>query len=790
MGEYTIREILKRRSEETLRRIQQRRQWRQKHGKKGRWKWITGFLFLGLCLALAAYGVYLDGIVTKRFESGRWSLPARVYARPLELYPGMALGAAALERELRRLGYRKVDQPGEPGTYLASGETITFVTRPFRFWDGSQPALAVRAMFRGSELVSLGSAASGDALTLARLDPPLIGSIFPRQGEDRILVRLDEVPPLLRAMLIAVEDRRFYEHHGVDARALARATAANVEAGTIVEGGSTLTQQLVKNYFLGSERSFKRKFDEIIMALSLDLHYSKDEILEAYLNEIYLGQDGPRAIHGVGLASYFYFHKPVGELELHEAALLVALVRGPSHYDPRRQPERARERRDLVLDIAAEQGVIAPSVAERARARPLGVVARPPQGTSYYPAFMDLVKEQLKTDYEEERLYSEGLQIFTTLDPLAQLETESAVADAVTRVEQARGLPAGSLEAAAIVINAERGEVVAIVGGRNPRYPGFNRALTAVRPIGSLVKPFVYLRALSQPQRYTLATLVDDSPLEVGLPDGNVWRPVNDDGGFRGKVPLYEALAHSYNLPAVRVGLDIGVAAVVQQLNAAGFGRSVNAYPSLLLGAVAMSPFEVAQLYATLAAGGFRTRLSAIREVLAADGTPLERRSLIVEPAADPASVYLVNRALVLAVREGTGRPLGALLPEALVVAGKTGTTDDFRDSWFAGFSGDRTAVVWLGRDDNAPVGLTGASGALPVWGAVMRAVARHPFAPAPPESVVEIWVDRETGAPSREGCANAIALPFVAGSEPAGKPLCRDTLGSRAARLLREVFN
>lgn len=782
MGERTVREVLKRRSEETLRKLQIRR---DKHklikGRRRRGRKLL-VLLLALLVAAAGWTGWLAWRAQADFRAHQWTVPARVYARALELYPGRELSATALVAELRRLGYVASEYPEQAATYLARADRVTFITRPFRFWDGEQPSLTVTATFEGNRLNEL-RGASGEELFLVRLEPPLIGSLFPATGEDRILVKLDEVPPQLIDMLLAVEDRRFHEHFGVDPRAIARAAGANVAAGEITQGGSTITQQLVKNFYLTPERSFVRKANEAVMAIAIDLGFSKEEILEAYLNEVYLGQDGQRAIHGFGLASYFYFQKPLRELEAHEMALLVGLIRGPSLYDPRRHPERALERRNQVLAIAAETGALGAGIASDAARQALAVSEKPPQGTSYYPAFMEMLKDQLRREYDEYDLTAKGLQVFSTLDPIAQRAAEQALAEQLAGIERNRGLPAGSLEGAVVVTGIEGAEVHAVVGGREARFAGFNRALAAVRPIGSLIKPFVYYAALARPQAWTLVTAVDDSPVEVALPDGSVWKPTNYRNEYHGTVPLLEALTGSYNAATVRVGMQVGVAEVTAALRTAGFGRTPNPYPSVLLGAVTMTPVEVAQVYNTLAAGGFRSNLSTIREVLRADGTPLTRYPLEVSGALAPEPTYLVNRALQWVTRDGTAAAAGRALNVA--VAGKTGTTDDFRDSWFAGYSGDRLAVVWVGRDDNAPAQLTGASGALPVWTELMQDVARESFRPVKPAGVEEVWIDMRSGRRATEDCPTGRQLPFIAGSAPGGEPDCGGNFMDR----VRNIF-
>jgi penicillin-binding protein 1B len=617
------------------------------------WRWLRVTL-LALLLLVALFTLYLDWRVTDEFAGRRWSLPARVYARPLELYPGARISAAQLAQELRLLGYREGLAGDEPGHFERGGERLDLVTRPFAFWDGAQTALALRVEFRDGQLDALRERGSDAPLNLARLDPLLIGGIYPAHNEDRVLIKRAEAPPDLVNALLAIEDRQFYSHIGVDPRGVARAAVATV-SGKGVQGGSTLTQQLVKNFFLSPERTLRRKATEMLMALLLEVHYSKDEILEAYLNEIYLGQDRNRAIHGFGLAAHHYFGKSLARLTLAESALLVGLVKGPSLYDPHRHPNRALERRNLVLAEMRNLGSITPEQFLHAKAAPLGVADKPGMGTSPHPAFVELVRRQLRQDYDESDLRSEGLRIFTTLDPPVQQAAERALAARLAQLDKARK-DAPPLEGAVVVTHSDTGEVQALVGGRDVRYQGFNRALDAQRPVGSLLKPAVYLAALAEPARYTLVTPLKDERLvwkSRGAPD---WEPRNYDRQFHGDVPLRTALAQSYNVSTVRLGIDLGIPRVLDVVRRLGVERELPPYAATLLGAVDLAPFDVARMYQTLASGGFRVPPRAIREVLTADGRPLRRYGLSVEQAFEPAPVYLVTAAMQAVVREGTAQ--------------------------------------------------------------------------------------------------------------------------------------
>jgi len=737
-------------------------------------------LILGLLLA--SYTLYLDLTVRAQFEGKRWALPARVYARPLELYPGAKLRPEQLATELAMLGYRDAGNSSDPGSYQRQGDEFSIATRPFTFWDGAQPALQLRAGFSGDHLRALTDLKTDKPVTIARLDPLLIGGIYPAHNEDRVLVKLDEVPPLLIKGLIAVEDRKFYSHHGIDPRGVARALVTTVRGGG-VQGGSTLTQQLVKNFFLTPERTLRRKFTEMIMALLLEMHYSKDEILEAYANEIYLGQDGNRAVHGFGLASHFYFDKPLPQLTLPQSALLVGLVKGPSYYDPRHHPDRALARRNLVLQEMLQQQYITQVQYVAARAAPLGVTDKAPKGTSLYPAFVELVHRQLRRDYHEEDLRSEGLLIFTTLDPLAQLSAERALTTRLTQLEKARRIPANALEGAVVVTNTQNGEVQALVGGRDTRYEGFNRALDTERPIGSLIKPAIYLTALEHPDSYTLATLLDDRPLVWRQRGTSDWEPHNYDKTFHGLVPLRLALANSYNVSTARLGLALGVRNIMDNVHRLGVERDLPDYASSLLGADGMSPLEVTQMYQAFASGGFRMPLRAIREVLTADGQPLQRYPLSVEQVIEPAPAYLVTAALQGVVREGTADDLKKYLSPDLNIAGKTGTTNDLRDSWFAGYTGDRLGVVWIGRDDNQPINMTGAGGAMTVWGDMMARLDPDPLVPPQPENIELVDVDSATGLRADANCQGTVSLPFIRGSAPTATAPCAASAPARSIK-------
>ena len=733
--------------------------------------WLGLLLKLSLVglVVLAGFAVYLDAVVQEKFSGKRWTVPAKVYARPLELFVGQKLTREDFLAELAALGYRRESVSNGPGAVSVNGNTVELHSRGFQFYEGLEPAQRIRVRFSGSYVAGL-SQANGAALAVARLEPMLIGGLYPAHHEDRVLIKLDQVPPYLVETLVAVEDREFWNHHGVSLKSIARAVWVNASAGQLRQGGSTLTQQLVKNFYLTGERSLQRKLTEAMMAVLLELHYDKQAILEAYLNEVFLGQDGQRAVHGFGLASQYFFSQPLSELKLHQVALLVGMVKGPTYYNPRRNPERALARRNLVIDLLVEQGVVTVEQAAQAKAQPLAITQRGSLADSSFPAFLDLVKRQLRQDYREEDLTEEGLRIFTSFDPILQVKAEAALSETFKRLGGRKGVE--QVEAAMLVSNPETGEVQAMIGSRQPRFAGFNRVLDAVRPIGSLIKPAVYLTALERPSQYTLTSWLADQPFSVKGQDGQVWRPQNYDRQAHGNIFLYQGLANSYNLSTAKLGLELGVPSVLKTLERLGVSREWPAYPSMLLGAGSLSPMEVAGMYQTLANGGFNTPLRAIRSVLAAEGEPLGRYPFQIQQRFDPGAIYLTQAAMQRVMREGTGRSVYSRLPANLNLAGKTGTSNDSRDSWFAGFSQDLLAVVWLGRDDNGKTPLTGATGALQVWTGFMAKADPLPLDMPMPDNVVLAWIDPRTGQGSDPGCPGAVQMPYIRGSEPApGNP-------------------
>ncbi|MBS9865016.1 penicillin-binding protein 1B [Vibrio alginolyticus] len=676
--------------------------------------WKAG---VALAAVLLFVGIYLDSVVKERFEGQLFELPTVVYARILNLSPGENITIQELRNELDVLNYRKVSQPRYPGEYSSSSTRIELIRRPFEFADGPEPDRHIMLHFSDSGLQRIQSLESRGDLGYLRLEPKMLGMLEKDRDEQRLFLRRDQFPEILVDALLATEDRDFYQHDGVSPLAIARALVANIKAGRTVQGGSTLTQQLAKNLFLTRDKTLWRKVREAYIALILDYRYSKDRILEAYLNEVYLGQSGGEAIHGFGLASRYYFGQPIQELRIDQLAMLVGMVKGPSYYNPIRYPERTKERRDLVLRLLMQQNMLTSEQYEQAVSRPLDTQSKP-RIASRQPAYFQQLSIELKEKVGERFKAETGLRVFTSLDPVSQSKMEQAIAKKIPELAKRGGK---ELEAAAVAVDRHSGEIRAMVGGKRVGYEGFNRALNASRPIGSLVKPAIYLTALEQPHKYNLGTTLHDTPLSLKSSKGNVWTPRNYDRKYRGDVPLYIALAKSLNVPTVRLGMALGIPEVSNTLERLGVNKDeIRPVPSMFLGSFSLTPFEVAQMYQTLTNSGKRAKLTALRSVMDMEGNVLYQSLPRSSRAVDEQAAWLTTYAMKQGVAQGTGRFLQSQFGWA-ALAGKTGTSNDNRDSWFVGVDGREVTTIWLGRDDNKPVNLTGSSGALRVYAEYLK---------------------------------------------------------------------
>jgi penicillin-binding protein 1B len=664
----------------------------------------------------------LDAQVEERFRGRLFAVPSTIYSAPLVLYSGLDVGRAGIVERLDRLRYRPVSGPGVTlGEYARLADRIRIGRRSFAYPHRIDAGGVLDLLLDEEDRIAELRDASGSAVPVAELEPEVIAQIHGPSRADRRLARLEQVPPVLVRAILAVEDQRFYEHSGIDVRRIVGAMLANLRAARIVQGASTLTQQLVKNFYLTPERTFRRKLREAAMALLLERDHTKEEILEAYLNEVYLGQRGSVAIHGVGEGAFHYFSKEIGQITLSESAMLAGLITGPSLYSPYTHPEAARERRDLVLEILLEREWISEGELEAAASEPVSVES-PPLEANRAPYFVDHLRRDLAGVYGEDLLESEGLSIHTTLDPQAQEYANRAVANGLRRLEDRLPLlpPAPDdtpLQAALLALNPRTGEILALVGGRNYGRSQFNRATQARRQPGSVFKPIVALAALArrsdEPPSHTLVSPLLDEPLEVASA-GGVWSPANYDEEFRGPVTLRQAIEQSLNVPVARLGLEVGLERIIATAQRLGLAGRLDPVPSLALGVFEVTLLEAARAYAVFATAGVRPTLRTYAEVMDAEGTVLERQSLDFERVFTPEETYLVTSALEGVVDRGTGRGLRRLGFDGAVAA-KTGTTSAYRDAWFVAYVPDLLVAAWVGFDDERSHDMPGSVAALPM---------------------------------------------------------------------------
>ncbi|MCO4144214.1 bifunctional glycosyl transferase/transpeptidase [Enterobacter roggenkampii] len=707
-------------------------------GKRG-WFWLLLKLFIVFVVLMAIYGVYLDQKIRSRIDGKVWQLPAAVYGRMVNLEPDMSITKNEMVKLLEATQYRQVSKMTRPGEFTVQANSIEMIRRPFDFPDSKEGQVRARLTFDGDRLDTIENMDNNRQFGFFRLDPRLITMLSSANGEQRLFVARNGFPDLLVDTLLATEDRHFYEHDGISLYSIGRAVLANLTAGRTVQGASTLTQQLVKNLFLSSERSYWRKANEAYMAVLMDARYSKDRILELYMNEVYLGQSGDNEIRGFPLASLYYFGRPVEELSLDQQALLVGMVKGASIYNPWRNPKLALERRNLVLRLLQQQQVIDQELYDMLSARPLGV--QPRGGViSPQPAFMQLVRQELQSKLGDKVKDLSGVKIFTTFDSVAQDAAEKAAVEGIPALKKQRKL--SDLETAMVVVDRNSGEVRAMVGGAEPQFAGYNRAMQARRSIGSLAKPATYLTALSQPNQYRLNTWIADAPISLRQPNGQVWSPQNDDKQFSGQVMLVDALTRSMNVPTVNLGMSLGLPAIVDTWQKLGVAKDqLHPVPAMILGALNLTPIEVAQAFQTIASGGNRAPLSALRSVIAEDGSVLYQSFPQAERAVPAQAAYMTLWTMQQVVQRGTGRQLGAKYP-GLHLAGKTGTTNNNVDTWFAGIDGREVVITWVGRDNNQPTKLYGASGAMSIYQRYLANQSPVPLNLVAPEDIVDMGVD------------------------------------------------
>jgi penicillin-binding protein 1B len=733
---------------------------------------ISAFVF-GFALAGLVAG--LDRTVRARFEGVRFRVPSRVFGAPTILYPGLDWQRVDLRGALARLGYREAEGTKSlpPGQYVWSAQRLRVHLRAFAHPSRPEPARDVVMRLDGSTIAEIRSVPEGEEIGAVMLEPEPLGAYYGPAREQRELVRLAELPRHVVDAVLAVEDQRFETHSGIDFRRIAGAMLANLRAGAIRQGGSTLTQQLVKNFFLTPERTLRRKLQEALMALIVEARYDKDEILESYLNEIYLGQRGATAVHGVGEGAHLYFGKSASELGVAESALLAAIIQSPNGISPYRDPQRATQRRNLVLDLMLEQGRIDEDTHARARAEPIQLAAVTPDANDAR-YFLDLLRRQLAETYPTEVLEQEGLRIYSTLDPRLQRIAAESLRKGIESIEKRRPSLARKdgpdLQGCIVAIRPQTGELLALVGGRDYRVSQFDRCTQARRQVGSVFKPFVFVAALEPfrgPPVITLASRLDDTPLEIPTPSGP-WRPSNFDREFHGEVGVRDALEQSYNVATARLAQRVGIARVADVAQRLGIDSSLPRVPSLALGSAEISPVEMARAYATLASGGVRPTTQTVEDVVDGEGHVMEKRRLRFERVLDAGTAFLATSLLEGVAERGTARGLrsGGLRGP---VAAKTGTTDEERDLWFVGYTPDLVAVVWVGFDTPRGLGIPSSVGALPIWRSfiegVTGGVVRGAF-PKPP-MIEHAAIDPGSGALALSGCPDSRDEYFLAGTLP-----------------------
>ena len=659
------------------------------------------------------YGGYLDWQIRSKMDGQIWRLPAEVYSRIESVKISDNLAFDEVIQILLDNEYRQTTMVAAPGDFKLEDDTIVVLRRAFPFPDKPEPQRVLRLRFVDNKLNRIEDLVAVKAIDEFRLAPKLI-AMLESDNEDRLAIPLQNYPRLLIDALILTEDRRFYDHHGINPVGIIRALITNIRAGQTVQGGSTLTQQLVKNLFLSSERTITRKANEALMSLVLDWRYDKNRILETYLNEIYLGQNGDTQIHGFELASQFYFGRSIREISLDQIALLVGMVKGPSLYNPWRNPKNALERRNVVLKLMLEHKMIGDELYQLLSQRPLGVQQKG-QISRKYPSFIQTLQADLRRELGEHKISSLlGARIFTTMDLKQQAQAENAVVNTVSQLQLKTKNP--YLEGAMIVADYRVGEIRAVVGGLQTQYAGFNRALMAKRQIGSLVKPSIYLTALSNPEQFRLNTPINNQPITINVKGSPPWQPRNYDKKYSGSVMLMDALARSLNIPTVNIGMKVGLSKVIDTQKAMGWDNvEIPKVPAMLLGAYTISPYDVTKLYQTIANQGGRIELTTVDTISDRQGNIIYQHDKTAKQVVPQEAAFQTLFAMQQTVERGTARSLQNDYAD-LRLAGKTGTTNDARDTWFVGIDGKNISTVWLGRDDNGETKLTGASGALQIY--------------------------------------------------------------------------
>jgi len=723
---------------------------------------LKGLLILSMKLGITAlflfgfYAVYLDSKVQSKFEGQRWKIPVQVFGKVEQISIGDKVELADLTKMLSLTGYQKAHHVLNAGEFSTSSNKLVLFRRPFDFSDGNSPAELFTINIINNYVFSIER--GHEPIESFLLEPLLLERVVPDNKEDRVIVSLELVPEQLIDTLLLVEDRDFYFHGGISPIGIIRALISNIRAGRAVQGGSTLTQQLVKNMFLTREKTLWRKVNEAVMSVILELRYSKDQLLEAYINEVYVGQHYANGIYGFGLAAKFYFGKTLQSLTIEQMAMLIGQIKGPSYYDPWRYPERAIKRRDLVLLLMYQNEHITQQVFQAAVESPLSVKKSRRLTQKKFPAYLQLVKKELAeklSDFDQQS----GVRIFTGFSIDAQINAEETVKEKITDLEKLN--QGQTLQAAMIITDIQSGEVRAVVGDKNPGYAGFNRALHAKRPIGSLIKPAIYLAALERYQQYNFATLLNDEPIALTSENGTEWRPKNYNGKYEGKVSLLDALVRSLNVPTVNLGMQLGLENVANVIHLLGYPEDIVTRPSMLLGSLNLSPFEVNQLYLSIANQGYKNNSHAINRIVSAQGETLWQFEQQAEQLFSDQGIYLIDYALSQITKKGTAKSLNWRL-KGTEIAGKTGTTNEQRDSWFVGYDNKSLVTTWLGRDDNKATKLTGSSGALVLFSRFMEKSGVVNKTRLVPENIKTTNFEANSGIAVSVECNQMVVYPAI----------------------------
>lgn len=744
---------------------------------------------------MLVYCWYLSIRIDSRFSGRRWSIPSKVYSDTTILYPGQKINRFLFNEKLRRLGYREVPhRPESKGELRASASLTEIYLHDFKVPSRYKDGVSVQIRFDDHRINSIVDSNTGLPMSILELEPEEIMLFFGPNRERRQLVSIDQVPQHVIHAVLAAEDHRFYEHKGLDPRGILRALYTNLRHASIRQGGSTITQQLAKNYFLTPKRTLIRKLKELFMSLTIEMMYEKNEILEIYLNEIYLGQKASEAINGIGEASFFYFGKPVNTLSLAEVATLGGLIRGPNHYSPYVDKNRCKKRRNVVLNAMYEQGWISDEELKTTLPLPVKAVGYASYGKKA-PYFMDYLSDQLAVLYSPQDLTSLGLSVYTTLDTQVQMAAENALRRGLDALEKSnpalsRTDPQQKLQGAVIVMQPKTGYVLAMVGGRNYSVSQFNRITQARRQPGSAFKPFVYLSGLDQ---FTPASILSNTSRTYEV-DGKEWKPQNYTPMMEERVSVRDALAKSINLATVDLAMQVGIDHIVNTARSLGFSTPMKPYPSIALGSFEIIPLELARAYCPFAADGVLPFPLALKQILDDRDNMLEQRHMSIREVTTPEKAFIMSSLLQSVVEKGTAgslKEMGINFP----VAAKTGTTNDYRDAWFVGYTPEILALIWVGFDDGASIYASGSSAALPIWADLMNALPQYVSGRwfRTPAGVVQRLVCSESGQPAEEDrCPFPIEEYFLADHVPEdGYPIHGD--GDSFGRIIhgiKDFFN